>query len=362
MTLTIVTVGVSPMNNSTRWPLLAKYLSGECTSLEKNEIETWINEDSDNQELVKYLKIAWNTAEPEIQTSNTNILWQQLSRKAEIGSGLLENPTLPFNKPIAETKKWSFASHFYRWRYAAVFLIFFLTTLYLFNGDLTSLLGINDKTVLKTIALENGQREIITLSDGSKITLDAGSKFSYPGNFTGDTRQVYLAGEAFFEAASNPEKPFIVVANHAAVEVLGTKFNIRAWQQEQKITVTVTEGSVLLYPEKDSTEKSITLNQGYASTLPADGPPTLPRLVDVRKSTGWMQNEIYFEDTRLGEILSQLERWYDVEFETRDSMVMNDRLTVHLGNKPLEDHLKLLGELVDVHFARTGKLYRLMPM
>ena len=350
------------MDDSTRWSLLAKYLSGECNSLEKNEIETWINADSDNQELVKYLKIAWNTAEPGIQTSNSNTLWQQLSKKAGIDSGLLENATMPFNKPAAETRRWSLPSYLYRWRYAAVFLIFFLTALYLFSGDLTSLLGIKGKTALKTIVLENGQRESITLSDGSKITLDAGSKFSFPGKFTDDVRQVYLAGEAFFEAASNPEKPFIVIVNHAAVEVLGTKFNIRAWQQEQKITVTVTEGTVLLYPEKDNTDKSITLNQGYASTLPVDGQPTLPRLVDVRKSTGWMKNEIYFEDTRLGEILSQLERWYDVEFETLDSMVLNDRLTVHFANKPLEDHLKLLGELVDVRFTGTGKLYRLIPM
>ncbi len=353
------------MNHPVNWQLLAKYLSGECNSNEKYTIESRINVDPDKQQLVEFLKIAWNTAEPGIQTSDTMTLWQQLSKRAGIETDSPGHTKIPLSESPAWTKWQSFTvqlSHKAVWRYAAVLLIFLLSALYIFSGDLTSLLGIKGNTELKTILVRNARRDSITLSDGSKITLDAGSKISFPGKFTGKAREVYLTGEAFFEVAPNPGKPFTVFINQAAVEVVGTKFNIRAWQQERKITITVTEGKVLLYSEKDGIEKSVTLNQGYASTVPENGQPTLPRMVDVRKSTGWMQNEIYFENTPLSEILNQLERWYDVKFEVRDSTVINDCLTVHLSDRTLEYHLKLIGELVDAHFAHVGKLYRLMPM
>jgi transmembrane sensor len=351
------------MNHPVNWSLLAKYLSGECTLNEVYQIESWINGDPENQELVELLKTAWNTTESPIQTSDTLFLWQQLSWQAGIEGDLPTKPKRTPNQTPVRTRKWIFSrqsSYYMIWRYAAALLIFLLSALYIFDGDLPSLLGIKSTAEFKSISVKNGDRQSISLSDGSKVILDAGSKFRFPDKFNGKKREVYLTGEAFFKVASNPEKPFIVHANRAALEVVGTQFNIRAWNQERKITVTVSEGKVLLYSENNGTEKAVTLNQGYTSTVPDNGHPTQPQLADIRKSTGWIRNEIYFEDTPLREILGQLERWYDVEFDMHDSMAIDDHLTVHLTDRTLEDHLKLIGELADIHFVRSGKVYRLV--
>jgi transmembrane sensor len=346
------------------WPLIAKYLSGECTLQEINEVESWMVADTENRELIEVLKIAWNTSEPDIQTSDTHYLWQQFSEKADHISGLSQSPINTLQRSASETERKTFSVFFIQnpvWRYAAVFLVFFLATLYFFTGDITTLLGIKSTAALKTVSVENARRERVILSDGTIVTLDAGSQFRYPEKFNGNTREVYLTGEAYFEVTSHPEKPFTVFANQAAIEVLGTKFNVRAWQPEQRVIVTVAEGKVLFYPEQDKSQHSVTLNQGFSSSMRQAGLPTPPRRIDIQKSTGWMNNEVYFEDTPLVEILSQLERWYDVTFETRDSILINDRLTVYLADKPLENHLVLLGELADADFVGKGRHYQLIP-
>lgn len=345
------------------WQLLAKFLSGECNYQEMNRVQVWLEADPKNKEMIETLRTAWNISEPNINISNTQQLWQQLSEKAGIDKALREKSINTEKKPDQEPLKWPFTLPIFTvqiWRYAAVFLICLLSVLYFFSDDILVLLGMRGSSDIKTVTIGNAQRDNITLSDGSNIVLDAGSKFSYPSKFTGNTREVFLAGEAFFEVSSDPEKPFIINADHAVIKVLGTKFNVRAWQQEGRVTVTVAEGRVSLYPEKQGIDESVTLSKGYTSTLPVQGRPTVPQLVDIRKSWSWMHNEVYFEDKPLREILGQLERWYDVKFEVKDSTVIDDRLTVHLTEKPLEDHLILIGALVDAHFIRAGKVYRLV--
>jgi len=345
------------------WRLLAKFLSGECNYQEKNQVEVWLKADPRNRQFTETLRAAWNVTEPKIKISDTQQLWEQLSENAGIDQVLREKSIKAEKKPDPEILKWPLASPIFAvpvWRYAAIFLICLLSALYFFSDDILVLLGMRGPSEIKTIAIGNAQRDNVTLSDGTKIVLDAGSKLSYPSQFTGNTREVFLAGEAFFEVTSDPEKPFIINADHAVIKVLGTKFNIRAWQAEGRVTVTVAEGRVSLYPEKQGIDKSVTLSEGFASTLPVRGQPTVPQLVDVRKSWSWMRNEVYFEDKPLHEILVQLERWYDVKFEVQDSTVIDDRLTVHLTEKPLEDHLILIGALVDAHFNRAGNVYRLV--
>jgi ferric-dicitrate binding protein FerR (iron transport regulator) len=351
------------MNENLNWELLAKYLSDECSSLEKNEIETWISADPKNQHLLEVLKISWNIPEPNLQTSDTNDLWKQIEARAELDTRTAKEVNLLPQKLNNDKTLWPDLFRLAQspvWRYAAVLLLFLFSALYIFSDDFSSLFNFGSQDELITISVPNSQRETITLNDGSVITLDAGTKFSYSEKFSKDKREVFLIGEAFFEVASIPGQPFIVYANQSAIEVVGTKFNIRAWQQERKMTVTVSEGKVLLHPDNQESETSIALNPGYASTLPLGGIPTKPRPVDVTITTGWMQNQAYFEDTPLDDILSQLERWYDITFEIQNSEVLEDRLTLFLMNKPLEEQLGLIEELVSVRFIQSGKIYQIV--
>jgi ferric-dicitrate binding protein FerR (iron transport regulator) len=183
----------------------------------------------------------------------------------------------------------------------------------------------------------------------------------YPEKFKGNTRVVFLDGEGYFEVASNADKQFIVHANQAVVQVLGTKFNVRAWQSDQRVTVTVAEGKVSLRSKEGAARETVVISMDQSSTMPENGLPSLPYPVDIKKYLGWIHNEVSFENAPLHEILYQLERWFDVQFVLADSAVAEERLTLHIQNKPLGDILELINALTDLDHKHTGKSVHLIP-
>jgi ferric-dicitrate binding protein FerR (iron transport regulator) len=351
------------MNEITDWSLLARYLSGECSPEEREKVEAWIASDPENQRLAEFMKVAWNTPEPQPQTSDVERLWSEVAEKAGIAVKAGDQKTPETPEPASRTIKWDFdlqPTAFRILRYAAVVLVA-TSLVYFFSKGIISFPWGQQISELKTITVERGDRQRITLSDGTNIALDAGSILSYPEEFKGDTREVFLNGEGYFEVASNVEKPFIVHANHAVVQVLGTKFNVRAWQPNKRVTVAVAEGKVSLRSEEGADREAVVINRDQSSTLPEDGLPSLPHPVDIKKHLGWIHNEVSFENAPLYEILYQLERWFDVQFVLADSSVAEERLTLHIQNKPLEDILELINALTDLDDKHTGKLVRLKP-
>ncbi|MBD3378608.1 DUF4974 domain-containing protein, partial [candidate division KSB1 bacterium] len=215
-------------------------------------------------------------------------------------------------------------------------------------------------TKLKTIKVEKGQRVTATLPDGSFIHLDSGSELTYPETFA-DARKVYLKGEAYFEVKHNPQKPFLVYAHHALVQVLGTKFNIRAWDKASDVIVLVKEGTVsleattLLEPEK------VILGKNNLSTLAPKGSPTSPVLADVEKHLAWLHYEMNFRDAPVKEILAQLSRWYNLEFITDDPDILDIRLSVHLKKTNMDHVLEVIAILTNTQINKKGHVIELVP-
>jgi ferric-dicitrate binding protein FerR (iron transport regulator) len=339
------------MAEQTDWKLLARYLSGECSNKEKENIEKWINLNSDNKRLMKFMKIAWSLSEIPAQESDIKNLWNGIAEKSGIKANKEQQD---FKSP--SIFKWPLKQNIvYRvMRYAAVLVIMISLPYFIFNGfQIPSWIPFTSN--LTTVTVAKGNRQKVILSDGTNIVLDAGSEFKYPEEFDSDLREVTLKGEGFFEVKPNPQKPFIIHANNAVVQVLGTKFNIRAWKENKKVEVVVAEGKVSLNSKNRDFENAVILTRGFSSILPENGLPTKPQQIDINKRLGWMHNEVIFDNAPLSEILFQLERWYDVQFELADTSVAAEHLTVHIQNQSLEDILELIGALTDLHYQRTGK-------
>ena len=151
-----------------------------------------------------------------------------------------------------------------------------------------------------------------------------------------------LNGEAYFEVTRNEKAPFIVHANDGLIKVLGTKFNIRAWQKSSEVIVAVAEGKVSLQNSTATGKDSVILTKGKMSMLTKDGSLTEPVDVDISQYLSWLNREIYFKNTPFAEVKDQLERWYDTTIELRDSTLLNNRITVFIENKPLEENIKLI--------------------
>ena len=339
------------MTESTDWALLARYLSGECSEAEKAEVEAWLASDIENRNLMASMKTVWETPEPQSQASDVNRLWGEVAEKAGIATGS-EAPHQ--NRGIVlSVAEWVQPRVYPILGYAAVLLV--AASL----AYMSQIFPRGDRAVeLEQLAVKNGVRDEITLSDGTRIALDSGSLLKYPKTFDNNTRDVFLTGEGYFEVAPNAEKPFIVHANRAVVKVLGTKFNVRAWQPDQKVTVVVSEGKISFGSKDGSVEDAVVMIKGQASSLLANGRPSEPHAVDIEKHLGWMQNEVFFESAPLSEILYQLERWYNVQFVLEQTSAATEQLTLHVQAKSLEDVLELISALTGLDYERTDDRVR----
>ncbi len=237
-------------------------------------------------------------------------------------------------------------------RTAAAILIMFGAVYFvssLFNNNESSLVHIKSEKI-----------QTINLSDGSKVTLDKGSSFAYPENFeSSNNREVNLNGEAFFEVVKNAKSPFIVNVSNGKIKVLGTKFNVRAWNKSGGITVAVSEGKVAL---ADSAQiKSVVVTKGKMSNLSYEGILSEPVEIDLSEYLSWMSKQIYFKNTSVSEVISQLERWYDVNIELQNTEILKSKITVFIDHKPLEENLNVVCAILNMSFTKEGTSVRLLP-
>jgi len=175
--------------------------------------------------------------------------------------------------------------------------------------------GTSAEIVYNTLDNPRGSEVIsITLADGTKVWLNAASQITYPTSFSNESRNINLSGEAYFEVAKDEAHPFIVnVREKAEVRVLGTMFNIKAYEDEPIIKTTLIEGSVQVKRKSENLSLSdIRLVPGQEATLEEDGNLTVKK-VDTNESVAWKKGMFYFNDTDLESIMKSLARWYDVD-------------------------------------------------
>jgi transmembrane sensor len=163
--------------------------------------------------------------------------------------------------------------------------------------------------VFNTVLTPRGGQYQLVLSDGTKVWLNSASSLKYPVTFTANKREVELTGEAYFEVAHNQHKPFMVVSNGQTVEVLGTHFNINAYQDEQATKTTLLEGSVKVLAHGVSSKikpgEQVQQKSGKLTVSEAD----------LEEAIAWKNGFFYFRDDNIKTIMRQLSRWYDVEIK-----------------------------------------------
>ncbi len=341
------------MNKSPDNEKLARYLSGECTESEKNDIEIWISSDPRNKKIIELMGNVWRSEKTGSGEWNIGKLWNKIVKEAG-----LHNPPADRGRIIPLLGRINSSKLL---KIAAVLLLF-VSVPFIYNKISTSVNYEQSREEMRNLVVATGEKTRITLSDGTEIQLDSESSFWYPEDFTGNSREVYLEGEGFFEVTPDPEKPFLIHANGAVVTVLGTRFNVRAWRKDWKITVAVEEGRVAFRSEKAKDREAVTISGGQVSALDEFGRVTNPRTIDVRRYFGWMDRKIIFEDAPLMEILDLIERWHGVKVILTDEIYGSERLTVNIQNKSLQDTFDLLGALTSMKYEKNGDEYLFSPV
>jgi ferric-dicitrate binding protein FerR (iron transport regulator) len=202
-----------------------------------------------------------------------------------------------------------------------------------------------------------GQKQVV-LADGSKVWLNVASTLKYPAVFTGAERVVELSGEAYFDVAQIAGKPFRVQIKDAEVEVLGTHFNIMAYDNEPISKTTLIDGAVRLV----SGEKRVELKPGEQAVMqfPASGSGGVKfdvRKADLNKVLDWRNGGINLTDADLQTAMRVLKRYYNVDIQYTQGVPVTKSFT---GGFLLQDglphNLKILGGIYDLHFKTDGKI------
>jgi ferric-dicitrate binding protein FerR (iron transport regulator) len=214
----------------------------------------------------------------------------------------------------------------------------------------------DDAILFNTISTARGNQYQLTLSDGSKVWLNAASSLRFPTSFKGKERRVEVTGEAYFEIAKNPAMPFIVQAGSGEIDVLGTHFNVNAYADEPSIKTTLLEGAVAV---KKATARQMLVPGQQAEFSPTGG-IALPENVDVIRETAWKDGFFWFNNTDIHTLMRQVSRWYDVEVEFKGN-ISDDGFTGKVSRSvPLSKLLNVL-EQYELQFKIEGKKIIVLP-
>ncbi len=201
----------------------------------------------------------------------------------------------------------------------------------------------------------NGQKSQLQLSDGSIVHLNSGSEIEFLENFSENSRTVKLKGEAFFEVAHNAKKSFIVSTDELDIIALGTSFNVRAFGESETVTVALVEGKVEVNVKEQEVAKKSLLEPGQGLLFDKKSQSIQLEQFDPRLALAWKKGVLSFENASWQEIITSLERWYDVEFTVKNAPIRESPFTGEFDNLSLELVLESLSFTKDFEHQIEGK-------
>ncbi|NII29090.1 DUF4974 domain-containing protein [Pseudoflavitalea sp. X16] len=212
--------------------------------------------------------------------------------------------------------------------------------------------------VYNTITTPRGGQYEVVLGDGTRVWLNAASSLRFPARFGSATREVEVRGEAYFEVAKDAAHPFRVhVPGGATVQVLGTHFNINAYDDESMMATTLLEGSVQV--SKGGTDQL--LKPGDQAQLDNNGHLNVLHNVNTQQVVAWKNGYFQFDKANIKTVMRQLSRWYDVEVEYRGATDPSMTFEGKLGRDlKLQQVLKIL-QRSEVHFAIEDRNIIVVP-
>lgn len=198
------------------------------------------------------------------------------------------------------------------------------------------------------IVVGGGDRSEVTLPDGSRIYLNARSTLSYPSQFGYGKRCVALSGEAYMEIAKDPQRPFKVQTSEMEIEVLGTTFNVSAYEDESYLETTLIEGSVAISSRMDPNRR-IMLKPNQKAILDKQSGNFKVEETDLRYETAWRRNELVFRSAELSDIFERIERYYGVEITVNTPYIP----TEHFTGAFKEDSPLAVLKILQLHYPFT---------
>jgi len=206
-----------------------------------------------------------------------------------------------------------------------------------------------------TITAPKGEKANITLADGSLVWINSGSTLTYHNDFNRKKRELFLDGEAYFEVAKDPKRPFIVHTRDMDIEALGTAFNVRAYLEEKHVSTILLKGKIKV--DAQGQQRVLTENQRViidksALTFSTDK-------VFAADFIQWKDGNLYFENSSFDEIALTLSRVFNVEIRFVSERLRSMRFSGTLGNSSIRNALDILSLTSSMHYEMNGTVIEL---
>ncbi len=226
------------------------------------------------------------------------------------------------------------------------------------NNDTITQSRKEGKELMNKVIIPYGKKSMIMLSDGTKVWLNAGSQLVYPSVFLRNKREVVLVGEAYFDVAKNQDKPFFVRTAELNVRVLGTKFDVSAYPEDDFVSTTLEEGSVGLEIKGKgllAEDKQILLTPNQKISLNKATRETTVRVVDVSMYTSWKEGILKSESEDLIRLIKKIERYYNIEISLKDPLVAGYKISGKLDlENSAEEVLNIIKLTVPIDWTKKS--------
>jgi ferric-dicitrate binding protein FerR (iron transport regulator) len=310
---------------------ILKFFSKSLKEKEMEELNDNLSTSHENRKLFDEYNETHQLSQMHHFYQNIDKRWNELS--LELGL----NNTLP--KRDKKVRRLIFKAL----QYAAV-LVFLVSV----TGITYLMLNKPDGAIV-SVMTQGGQKSEINLSDGSKVWLNSRSKLLNTNGFSTKNRELTLQGEAYFDVETNKNSPFKINIGNANVSVFGTKFNISSYAEDEKMIVSLEEGSVgfTIFGAK----KPIMLNPGQQLIYNKNTNEVSVQDVQIDLYTSWKDNRLRFSDATLPNVFKKMERWYDVIIILDPELVISERLTLTIKTESLSEMMEILKKVSDIEYT-----------
>ena len=330
------------MKEETHHILLDKYIRSDCSPAERSTVEAWIKEsDANREEYEQFKQLNDELLQFDFGLSaQTDQQWENLKAQLQVAETSTDDATVV---PITRARRFRFL------RVAAAVALL-LSAAWLVNSYFNAP---NAPTLAQEFITPLGQTQSIELADGSTILLNADSKLFVKEGFNGEDRQVELQGQAYFQIAKNPNKPFIIQTGEVRTQVLGTAFSLKAYPDDPSVHIAVSEGKVKFFENESN---SIELTAEKAATFDRDDKAITATEFDAESSFSWKENRLSFSKTPFKEVVRTLERKYGVKIVDKTGDNFKELLsTSYESTTPLADILHELNLVYSLKITRKGE-------
>ena len=323
---------------------IKNYLEGRTNESDTVKIRNWLKDSMNDSESRKILGEIWANSNIHLTEKKPDFDLMLNQVHHQINS---HKPQLKVHVPNSDNSSLGFFEIFSK--VAAILILpLFILSLYFYNHPKQNVnqLTFNTVDAVREVYTKPGTRTKINLPDGTDVWLNDGTTLRYPEKFTGNNREVFVDGEAYFEVKSDLQNPFVVNNPMMTTVVTGTHFNLNAYTADNYFEVTLLEGKVNL----KKNNHNFMMKPGQQVQFDTQLEKMINKNVDPENAAAWINGKLIFKDEKVGIAIKKLSRWYNVDIVLTNPELAGYLFTGTFQDEKLDQTLKLVSLALPVKF------------